>query len=42
MHERDTATETEFDIIQQKLPDGALAQRFKLSTKWSAKATNAS
>ena len=42
MHERDTATETVFDIVLQKLPDGALAQRFKLRSKWSAKVTNAS
>ena len=39
-HERDTATEKEFDIAIQKTLDYVLPQRSKQSTKWTTKVAN--
>ena len=40
MHERDTATETEFNTVLQMTVEHDLTQRFKQSTKWTAKVIN--
>ena len=40
MHERETATEKEFDIISEMSLDCVLGQRFEQTTKWTAKVTN--
>ena len=37
MHERETATEKEFDIISEMSLDCVLGQRFEQTTKWTAK-----
>ena len=40
MHERDTDTEKELDTVLQMTLEYALTQRFKPSTKWTAKVKN--
>ena len=40
MHEKETVTENEFDIILQMSLDGVLPQQYKQITKWIAKVTN--
>ena len=40
MHEKNTATEKEFDTVLYMTLEYFLTQRFKQSTKWTAKVNN--